>query len=78
MKCWGPGYYARSCKWRPDGDSPVSLGARVRWTSYSGRLEQVKAGHGQIAGVMGEPGLGKSRLFHGIVGAYCNTAPDFF
>ncbi|MGE0822437.1 MAG: adenylate/guanylate cyclase domain-containing protein [Candidatus Binatia bacterium] len=27
-------------------------------------LEQAKAGHGQIVGVMGEPGLGKSRLFH--------------
>jgi len=27
-------------------------------------LEQTKAGHGQIAGVMGEPGLGKSRLFY--------------
>jgi len=27
-------------------------------------LEQAKAGHGQIAGVMGEPGVGKSRLFH--------------
>src|SRR5713101_8179565 len=27
-------------------------------------LELTKAGHGQIAGVMGEPGVGKSRLFH--------------
>jgi len=27
-------------------------------------LAQAKAGHGQIVGVMGEPGLGKSRLFH--------------
>jgi predicted ATPase len=27
-------------------------------------LEQAKAGHGQIVGVMGEPGMGKSRLFH--------------
>ena len=27
-------------------------------------LTQAKAGHGQIVGVMGEPGLGKSRLFH--------------
>src|SRR5712692_704386 len=27
-------------------------------------LEQVKAGHGQIVGVMGEPGVGKSRLFY--------------
>src|SRR5262249_15408900 len=27
-------------------------------------LEQTKAGHGQIVGVMGEPGVGKSRLFY--------------
>jgi class 3 adenylate cyclase/predicted ATPase len=27
-------------------------------------LEQAKAGHGQIVGVMGEPGLGKSRLLY--------------
>src|SRR4029078_3594713 len=27
-------------------------------------LAQSKAGHGQIVGVMGEPGLGKSRLFY--------------
>jgi class 3 adenylate cyclase/tetratricopeptide (TPR) repeat protein len=27
-------------------------------------FDQAKAGHGQIVGVMGEPGLGKSRLLH--------------
>jgi len=27
-------------------------------------LEQARSGHGHIVGVMGEPGLGKSRLFH--------------
>ncbi|HJY80948.1 MAG TPA: adenylate/guanylate cyclase domain-containing protein [Candidatus Binatia bacterium] len=27
-------------------------------------LEQAKAGHGQIVGVVGEPGVGKSRLFY--------------
>ena len=32
-------------------------------------LTQAQAGHGQIVGVMGEPGLGKSRLFYEFVGA---------
>ncbi len=32
-------------------------------------LEQAKAGHGQIVGVMGEPGLGKSRLFYEFITA---------
>ena len=36
-------------------------------------LAQAKVGHGQIVGVMGEPGVGKSRLFHEFVGAYSNT-----
>ena len=35
--------------------------------------EQAKAGHGQIAAVMGEPGVGKSRLFYELVGAYHHT-----
>jgi class 3 adenylate cyclase/predicted ATPase len=36
-------------------------------------LAQAQVGHGQIVGVMGEPGVGKSRLFHEFVGAYSNT-----
>ena len=32
-------------------------------------LEQAKVGHGQVVCVMGEPGLGKSRLFYEFVGA---------
>jgi predicted ATPase len=48
--------------------------SRYRLTRFVGRqsemeqlnkaLEQAKAGHGQIVGTMGEPGLGKSRLFY--------------
>src|SRR5437870_3893694 len=43
----------------------------TRFVGRQGELEQLqqallhaKAGHGQIVGVMGEPGLGKSRLFY--------------
>ncbi|MBI3796867.1 MAG: AAA family ATPase [Deltaproteobacteria bacterium] len=57
----------------------LQVSARRGLTRFVGRqreleqlkiaLEQAKAGHGQIVGVMGEPGLGKSRLFYEFVGA---------
>ena len=52
----------------------LQVSARRGLTRFVGRhnemeqlqtaLEQAKAGHGQIVGVLGEPGLGKSRLFY--------------
>ena len=52
----------------------LQIAARRGLTRFVGRqsemeqlqraLEQAKSGHGQIVGVMGEPGLGKSRLFY--------------
>ena len=61
----------------------LQVSARRGLTRFVGRqremeqltraLEHVKVGHGQIVGVMGEPGLGKSRLFHEFVGAYGHT-----
>jgi class 3 adenylate cyclase len=52
----------------------LQVSARRGLTRFVGRhsemeqmqrvLERAKAGHGQIVGVMGEPGLGKSRLFY--------------
>ena len=60
----GAGPFARGCKWRPGADSRGLSDGRVKWSSCSRALEQAKAGHGQIVGVMGEPGLGKSRLFY--------------
>ena len=52
----------------------LQVSARRGLTRFVGRqsemgqlqqaLAQAKDGHGQIVGVMGEPGLGKSRLFH--------------
>jgi class 3 adenylate cyclase len=52
----------------------LQVAARRGLTRFVGRqkeleqlqhaLTQAKAGHGQIVGVMGEPGLGKSRLFY--------------
>ena len=40
------------------------VGRRSELDQMQQALEEAKAGHGQIVGVMGEPGLGKSRLFH--------------
>ena len=52
----------------------LQVSARRGLTRFVGRqsemeqlnkaLEQAKAGQGQIVGTMGEPGLGKSRLFY--------------
>src|SRR5205823_6265415 len=52
----------------------LQVAARRGLTRFVGRqsemeqlrraLDQAQAGHGQIVGVMGEPGLGKSRLFY--------------
>ncbi len=52
----------------------LQVAARQGLTRFVGRhsemeqlhhaLDHAKAGHGQIVGVMGEPGLGKSRLFY--------------
>src|SRR5438034_5317900 len=52
----------------------LQVSARRGLTRFVGRhmeldqirraLEQAQAGHGQIVGVMGEPGVGKSRLFY--------------
>jgi class 3 adenylate cyclase/predicted ATPase len=57
----------------------LQVAARRGLTRFVGRqseleqlqraLEHAKAGHGQIVGTMGEPGLGKSRLFYEFVGA---------
>jgi class 3 adenylate cyclase/predicted ATPase len=46
------------------------VGRRSEMEQLTNALEQAKAGHGQIVGTMGEPGLGKSRLFYEFVGAH--------
>jgi class 3 adenylate cyclase len=40
------------------------VGRYTEMEQMRGALVQAKAGHGQIVGVMGEPGVGKSRLFY--------------
>jgi class 3 adenylate cyclase/predicted ATPase len=40
------------------------IGRQREMEALQAAWAQIKVGHGQIAGVMGEPGVGKSRLFH--------------
>jgi len=40
------------------------VGRRQEMEQLQRALEQAKAGQGQVVGTVGEPGLGKSRLFH--------------
>ena len=49
------------------------VGRHSEMEQLQAALEQARVGQGQIVGVMGEPGLGKSRLFHEFVGAYGHT-----
>jgi class 3 adenylate cyclase/predicted ATPase len=48
------------------------VGRRDELEQLRRALEHAKAGHGQLVGVMGEPGLGKSRLFY----EFTLTAPS--
>jgi class 3 adenylate cyclase/predicted ATPase len=49
------------------------VGRRRELDHLHDALTQAKTGHGQIVGVMGEAGVGKSRLFHEFVGTYDYT-----
>src|SRR4029453_13280890 len=40
------------------------VGRHNEMEQKKGALERARGGHGQIVGVMGEPGVGKSRLFY--------------
>lgn len=40
------------------------IGRRQELEQMQRALDEAVAGHGQVVGVMGEPGMGKSRLFH--------------
>ena len=44
--------------------SPASSAATPRWISSGPPLEQAGGGPGQVVAVVGEPGVGKSRLFY--------------
>ena len=51
------------CKPRPRADSRASSGATPSSNTLRQALEQARAGHGQVVALVGEPGVGKSRLF---------------
>ncbi len=49
------------------------IGRQSEMAYLQGALEQAKTGCGQIVGVMGEPGVGKSRLFYEFIRLYGRT-----
>ena len=67
MKSPGPGPCGHACSPPRRGASAVSLAVMRRWSIFSLALEQAAAGHGQVAAIVGEPGVGKSRLFYEFV-----------
>ena len=54
---------ALACKRQPRADSLALSGAMLKPSSFEKRLNKHASDHGQVVGVVGEPGLGKSRLF---------------
>ena len=54
---------ALACKRQPRADSRALSDAMPKPSSFAKRLNKHAADHGQVVGVVGEPGLGKSRLF---------------
>ena len=48
----------------PEGRMAAFVGRRQELELLRSRLASIRAGHGQIVGIVGEAGLGKSRLLH--------------
>ena len=47
---------------RPRAGSPASSGGTRSWSSSARRSDAPRRGHGQVVAIVGEPGVGKSRL----------------
>ena len=54
----------RGCKRRLAAVSTRFVGRDAETEQLRKALEQARAGHGQVVAVVGEPGVGKSRLFY--------------
>ena len=52
-----------ACRPRRPAGSPASSGRDAEMEQLRQALEQAGGGHGQVVAVVGEPGVGKSRLF---------------
>ena len=63
----GPALSAGACRPAPYGGSPASSGGNRSSQALQQALERAGAGHGQVAAIVGEPGVGKSRLVYEFV-----------
>ena len=64
---WGPVPSAGACRPVWCAGSPASWGGTRRSTALHQALAQARAGHGQVVAVVGEAGVGKSRLVYEFV-----------
>ena len=68
----GRARFGRASRSPPRAASPDSSGGRPSWRRCTGPWRGRGAGHGQVAALVGEPGVGKSRL----VWEVTHSAPD--
>ena len=64
MKCWASERRTRLQVTATRRGLTRFVGRQGELEQLQQALAQARTGHGQIVGVMGEPGLGKSRLFY--------------
>ena len=68
------GRRGRASRQRPAGASRPSSAARTNWSALDRARELAAAGQGQMVALIGDPGVGKSRLFYEFTRSRANAA----